>query len=96
MYRVQVSITRFKKAVGETFEELKYEYSTVISDLKEKILLTERKIEKVDNLTKEKSYILSQSILQSIQNLNQQYNQLAKDSIVNAKSVQKIELKKNA
>lgn len=91
LYRVEVRLTRFKKAVGKTFEELKGEYSLVISSLKQQILDTERKIEKVDNLTKEKSYILSQKILQSIHHLNRQYNQLAKDSIVTTKSVQKIE-----
>ena len=62
--------------------------------MKKSILETERQIEKVDNLTKEKSYILSQSILQSINDLNRQYNQLARESIVNTKSVQKIERKR--
>ena len=62
--------------------------------MKKSILDTERQIEKVDNLTKEKSYILSQSILQSINDLNRQYNQLARESIVNTKSIQKIEQKR--
>ena len=95
VYRVEVSITRFKRAVGRTFEELKGEYSTVILDLKQKILDTEKEIERVDSLTKEKSYLLSQSILQSIHDLNRQYNQLAKDSIISAKSIQKVAPKSN-
>lgn len=61
----------------------------MILDLKDRVLATEREIERVDHLAKEKSYLLSQSILQSIHDLNRQYNQLARDSLVNAKAVQK-------
>lgn len=95
VHRDQVSLTRFKRAVGRTFEELKGEYSGVILDLKQRILDTEGQIQRVDSLTKEKSYLLSQSILQSIHDLNRQYNQLAKESIISAKSIQKIAPKPN-
>ena len=58
---------------------------SIIPDLKLKILDTESEIAIVDNKYKERSYLMSQSILVNINRLNKQYNELSKDAMISSK-----------
>ena len=58
---------------------------SIIHDLKLKILDTESEIAIVDNKYKERSYLMSQSILVNINRLNKQYNELSKDAMISSK-----------
>ena len=77
--------SQFKKIYDEKIHDLKIDYSSIINDLKRKILLSEKNISLVEQKHSEISFVLANNLNKAVTSLNKKILELNNDDLKNFK-----------